>query len=157
MTSNEQPRTTRVAQNPFMTKDLSTPESSEKDWSPCRAKNGKLRFLAPKGDDCCRMCPCTSSDELIPCAWCVGWAHYRCTYAIPEECITLQCVRSLNQMIVARLNDPCVPAEWKGKQGFPNCSHPKVNKSESPTPSNIMCAFEATRVYKHAWRGAGAY
>ena len=40
---------------------------------------------------------------------------------------------------------------------FPNCSHPKVNRRGIKTPSNIMYALEATRVFKHAWRGAGAF
>ena len=37
VTSDPEPRMTRVAQNPFMTKDLwSTPENSVQCWSACR-------------------------------------------------------------------------------------------------------------------------
>ena len=42
-------------------------------------------------------------------------------------------------------------------QVFPNCSHPKVNKWGTKTPSNIMYALEAMRVFKHAWRGVGSF
>ena len=40
---------------------------------------------------------------------------------------------------------------------FPNCCHPRVDKSGKPTPSNVQYTSEAYWIFKHAWRGVGAY
>ena len=52
------------------------------------------------------------------------------------------------------LSFPCCK---RNKQVFPNCCHPRTNDQETPSPSNVHCTAEAIWVYKHAWRGAGAY
>ena len=58
---------------------------------------------------------------------------------------------------MARDDDPIVPTTQQGKQVFPNCCHPRVDKSGKPTPSNVQYTSEAYWVFKHAWRGVGAY
>ena len=78
----------------------------------------------------------------------------RVGHALHSHFLTLDL---LNKTIVANPDDRCVPTAWKGKQVFPNSSHPKVNRWETNTPSSVMHALEATRVYKHAWRGVGAF
>ena len=63
----------------------------------------------------------------------------------------------LDKIVVARGDDPVVPAIQRGRQVFPNCCHPRVSDKMKPTPSNVQYTTEAYWVYKHAWRGVGAY
>ena len=106
------------------------------------------------------MCPNTDADELIPCAWCTSWAHYRCTYAVGpgRACAShFKVVSPLDKIVVARDDDPAVPEPQKNKHVFPNCCHPRVNEHDVPSPSNVHYTAEAIWVYKQAWRGVGAY
>ena len=71
------PRFTPVSPNRFGESKLwKTPEEEPEFWEPCKHEQG-YAVLSPGEDDCCRMCPNTDADELIPCAWCSSWAHYR--------------------------------------------------------------------------------
>ena len=73
--SDTYPRTERVSPNPFTFEDLwSTPETSPEFWAPCCEPDGNVRVLSPGKKTCCRMCPETWSEELLPYAWCKGWA-----------------------------------------------------------------------------------
>ena len=128
-------------------------------WEPCKQGEG-YATLTPGEDDCCRMCPNTDADELLPCVWCNSWAHYRCTYAVGpgRACAAhFKVLNPLDKIVVARDDDPFVPDNQKGKQVFPNCCHPRAVDNGKPTPSNVQYTTEAYWVYKHAWRGAGAY
>ena len=136
-----------------------TPEEEPGFWEPCKHDQGYTTLL-PGEDDCCRMCPNTDADELIPCAWCNSWAHYRCTYAVGpgRACAShFKVLNPLDKIVVARDDDPMVPNTQKGKQVFPNCCHPRVSEHGKPTPSNVQYTTEAYWVFKHAWRGVGAY
>ena len=83
--SDKYRRTTRMSPNPFTSEDLwSTPETNAEYWAPCCEPDGNTRVMSPGNKTCCRMCPDTWSEELLACAWCKGWAHYRCTYGINE-------------------------------------------------------------------------
>ena len=161
MISDVYPRTDRVSPNPFPAQELwSTPETNPEYWSQCHEPDGSVRVVFPGKNTCCRMLPDTWSEELLSCAWCKSWAHYRCTYGIEEgrACAShFLILDPLNKTIIANPRDECVPASWKGKQVFPNCSHPKANRWGIKSPSNTIYALEATRVFKHAWRGVGAF
>ena len=50
-----------------------------------------------------------------------------------------------------------VPESQRDKQVFPSCCHPRVREHGTPSPSNVHYTAEAIWVYKHAWRGVGAY
>ena len=63
----------------------------------------------------------------------------------------------LDKIVVARSDDGVVPESQRDKQVFPNCCHPRVREHGTPSPSNVHYTAEAIWVYKHAWRGAGAY
>ena len=128
-------------------------------WEPCKQGAG-YATLAPGEDDYCRMCPNTDADELLPCVWCNSWAHYRCTYAVGpgRACAShFKILNPLDKVVVARDDDSLVPDNQKGKQVFPNCCHPRIARSKKPSPSNVQYANEAYWVFKHAWRGVGAY
>ena len=136
-----------------------TPDEEPGFWEPCQQDQG-YATLSPGEDDCCRMCPNTDADELIPCAWCNSWAHYRCTYAVGpgRACAShFKVLNPLDKIVVARDDDPIVPTAQKGKQVFPNCCHPRVPDNRKPTPFNVHYATEAYWIFKHAWRGVGAY
>ena len=136
-----------------------TPDEEPEFWEPCKQDQG-YATLSPGENDCCRMCPNTDAEELIPCAWCNSWAHYRCTYAVGpgRACAShFKVLNPLDKIVVARDDDPMVPNAQKGRQVFPNCCHPRVADNGKPTPSNVQYATEAYWVYKHAWRGVGAY
>ena len=149
-------RTLQVSPNRFGDHKLwKTPDQDAEFWEPCK-QDQDYRALTPGDDDCCRMCP----DTLIPCAWCNSWAHYRCTYAIGpgRACAShFKVVNPLDKIVVARSDDPLVPSSQHGKQVFPNCCHPRVREHGTASPSNVHYTAEAIWVYKHAWRGAGAY
>ena len=135
-----------------------TPDEDPEFWEPCRHDQGYIT-LAPGEDDCCRMCPNTDADELVPCAWCNSWAHW-CTYAVGpgRACAShFKVLNPLDKIVVARDDDPIVPTAQQGKQVFPNCCHPRVPDNKKPTPSNVHYATEAYWIYKQAWRGVGAY
>ena len=154
------PRTVQVSPNKFGEVRLwKTPAQEPEFWEPCKQDHG-YRTLTPGDEDCCRMCPDTDADELIPCAWCNSWAHYRCTYAVGpgRACAShFKVLNPLDKIVVARSDDPVVPTQQRDKQVLPNCCHPKMYKHCKPTPSNVHFSSEAIWVYKHAWRGAGAY
>ena len=154
------PRSKVVSPNRFGESKLwKTPDEDPEFWKPCKHDQGYVT-LSPGEDDCCRMCPNTDADELIPCAWCNSWAHYRCTYAIGpgRACAShFKVLNPLDKIVVARDDDPVVPTTQQGKQVFPNCCHPRVDRSGKPTPSNVQYTSEAYWIYKHAWRGVGAY
>ena len=81
-TMGTMPRSKLVSPNRFGDPKLwKTPDEDPEFWEPCKQDQG-YATLSPGEDDCCRMCPDTDAEELIPCAWCSSWAHYRCTYAI---------------------------------------------------------------------------
>ena len=108
-----------------------TPDEDPGFWEPCRHDQEYIT-LSPGEDDCCRMCPNTDADELVPCAWCNSWAHYRCTYAVGpgRACAShFKILNPLDKIVVARDDDPIVPTTQRGKQVFPNCCHPRVDKS----------------------------
>ena len=153
-------RTKLVSPNRFGDPKLwKTPEEDPEFWEPCKIDQ-EYTTLSPGEDDCCRMCPNTDADELIPCAWCSSWAHYRCTYAVGpgRACAShFKVLNPLDKIVVARDDDPVVPGVQKGKQVFPNCCHPRVSDKEKPTPSNVQYTTEAYWIFKHAWRGVGAY
>ena len=153
-------RTLQVSPNKFGDSRLwKTPDQDAEFWEPCKQDQG-YRTLTPGDDDCCRMCPNTDAEELIPCAWCNSWAHYRCTYAVGpgRACAShFMVVNPLDKTVVARSDDPSVPNSQHNKQVFPNCCHPRVREHGTPSPSNVHYTAEAIWVYKHAWRGAGAY
>ena len=117
--SDTYPRTERVSPNPFTSEDQwSIPETNPEFWAPCCEPDGSVRVLTPGKRTCCRMCPETWSEELLPCAWCKGWAHYRCTYGIEEgrACASHFLVLDpLNKAIIANPRDECVPMAWKGR------------------------------------------
>ena len=154
------PRSKTVSPNRFGESKLwKTPDEDPEFWEPCKQDQGYVT-LSPGEDDCCRMCPNTDADELIPCAWCNSWAHYRCTYAVGpgRACASdFKVLNPLDKIVVARDDDPIVPTNQRGKQVFPKCCHPRVDKSGKPTPSNVQYTSEAYWVFKHAWRGVGAY
>ena len=154
------PRSKLVSPNRFGDPNLwKTPEEDPDFWKPCQSDQG-YTTLSPGEDDCCRMCPNTDAEELIPCAWCKSWAHYRCTYAVGpgRACAShFKVLNPLDKIVVARGDDPVVPAIQRGRQVFPNCCHPRVSDKMKPTPSNVQYTTEAYWVYKHAWRGVGAY
>ena len=136
-----------------------TPDEDPEFWEPCKHDQGYIT-LSPGEDDCCRMCSNTDADELVPCAWCNSWAHYRCTYAVGpgRACAShFKVLNPLDKIVVARDDDPVVPTAQQGRQVFPNCCHPRVPDNKKPTPSNVHYATEAYWVFKHAWRGVGAY
>ena len=91
-------RTVQVSPNKFGEAKLwKTPAQEPEFREPCKQDHG-YRTLTPGDEDCCRMCPDTDAEELIPCAWCNSWAHYRCTYAVgPRKGlrITLQGPKSI--------------------------------------------------------------
>ena len=92
-----------------------TPDESPEFWKPCHDGNQYVT-LTPGDDDCCRMCPDTDADELLPCAWCNSWAHYRCTCAVgPGRACASHCkvVNPLDKMVVGRDDDPTVPTTTK--------------------------------------------
>ena len=153
-------RSTLVSPNRFGDPNLwKTPEENPDFWKPCKLDQG-YATLSPGEDDCCRMCPNTDAEELIPCVWCKSWAHYRCTYAVGpgRACAShFKVLNPLDKIVVARGDDPVVPAIQRGRQVFPNCCHPRVSDKMKPTPSNVQYTTEAYWVYKHAWRGVGAY
>ena len=94
-----------------------TPDEDPEFWEPCRLDQG-YATLTPGEDDCCRMCPNTDADELIPCAWCNSWAHYRCTYAVGpgRACAShFKVLNPLDKIVVARDDDPCCPSCTKGE------------------------------------------
>ena len=69
------------------------------------------------------MCRDTDAEELIPCAWCNSWAHYRCTYAVGpgRACAShFKVLNPLDKIVVARSDDPVVPTQQHDKQVFPN-------------------------------------
>ena len=66
-------------------------------------------------------------------------------------------VNPLDKIVVSRDDDPLIPPTQRNKQVFPNCCYPRVNEHGTPSPSNVQYTAEAIWVYKHAWRGAGAY
>ena len=75
-------RTPQVSPNKFGdTRLWKTLDQDAEFWEPCK-RDQEYLTLTPGDDDCCRMCPDTDAEELIPCAWCNSWAHYRCTYAV---------------------------------------------------------------------------
>ena len=154
------PRAVQVSPNRFGDPNLwKTPDQNPEFWNSCKDGDNYVT-LTPDDDDCCRMCPNTDADELIPCAWCTSWAHYRCTYAVGpgRACAShFKVVNPLDKTVIARSDDPVVPESQRNKQVFPNCCHPRVNEQEIPSPSNVHYTAEAIWVYKHAWRGAGAY
>ena len=83
------------------------------------------------------------ADELIPCAWCNSWAHYRCTYAVGpgRACAShFKVLNPLDKIVVARDDDPLVPTAQQGKQVFPNCCHPRVSDTSKPTDS-LKCSL----------------
>ena len=136
-----------------------TPDQDPEFWNPCKDGDNYVT-LTPDDDDCCRMCPNKDADELIPRAWCNGWAHYRCTYAIGpgRACAShFKVVNPLDKIVVARDGDRLVPLAQQNKQVFPNCCYPRVHEYGTPSPSNVQLSAEAFWVYKHAWRGVGAY
>ena len=153
-------RSNMVSPNRFGDSKLwKTPDEEPGFWEPCKLDQG-YATLSPGEDDCCRMCPNTDAEELIPCAWCNSWAHYRCTYAVGpgRACAShFKVLNPLDKIVVARDDDPVVPAAQKGRQVFPNCCHPRVADNKKGTPSNVHYTTEAYWVYKHAWRGVGAY
>ena len=153
-------RTPKVSPNKFGDARLwKTPDQDAEFWEPCK-QGDSYRTLTPGDDDCCRMCPNTDAEELIPCAWCSSWAHYRCTYAVGpgRACAShFKVVNPLDKIVVARSDDGVVPESQRDKQVFPNCCHPRVREHGTPSPSNVHYTAEAIWVYKHAWRGAGAY
>ena len=154
------PRSKLVSPNRFGDSKLwKTPDEEPEFWEPCKHDQG-YATLSPGEDDCCRMCPNTDAEELIPCAWCNSWAHYRCTYAVGpgRACAShFKVLNPLDKIVVARDDDLLVPHAQKGRQVFPNCCHPRVAETGKPTPSNVQYTNEAYWVYKHAWRGVGAY
>ena len=128
-------------------------------WEPCKQDQDYFT-LTPGDDDCCRMCPNTDAEELVPCAWRNSWAHYRCTYAVGpgRACAShFKVVNPLDKIVVARSDDPMVPNSQHNKHVFPNCCHPRVREHGTPSPSNVHYTAKAIWVYKHAWRGVGAY
>ena len=153
-------RTPQISPNKFGDSRLwKTPAQDAEFWEPCK-QDQSYRTLTPGDDDCCRMCPNTDAEDLIPCAWCNSWAHYRCTYAVGpgRACAShFMVVNPLDKTVVARSDDPSVPTSQHNKQVFPNCCHPRVREHGTPSPSNVHYTAEAIWVYKHAWRGAGAY
>ena len=152
-------RTPRVSPNKFGdTRLWKTPDQDTEFWDPCKQGDGYLT-LTPGDDDCCRMCPDTDAEELIPCAWCNSWARYRCTYAVGPGRACASHFKVVNPLgkIVARSDDVMVPESQRDKQVFPNCCHPRVREHGTPSPSNVHYTAEAIWVNKHAWRGAGAY
>ena len=98
-------------------------------WKPCYDGHQYVT-LTPGDDDCCRVCPNTDAEELIPCA-CAILGPITAAYAV-------RVVNPLDKTVVTRDDDPAVPTEQRNRQVFPNCCHP---------------AAEAIWVYKHAWRG----
>ena len=153
-------RSKMVSPNRFGDSKLwKTPDEEPGFWEPCQLDQG-YATLSPGEDECCRMCPNTDADELIPCAWCNSWAHYRCTYAVGpgRACAShFKVLNPLDKIVVARDDDSVVPAAQKGRQVFPNCCHPRVSDTKKGTPSNVHYTTEAYWVFKHAWRGVGAY
>ena len=153
-------RPKRISPNRFGEFKLwKTPAEEPEFWEPCK-QGGGYATLTPGEDDCCRMCPNTDADELLPCVWCNSWAHYRCTYAVGpgRACAShFKVLNPLDKVVVARDDDSLVPDNQKGKQVFPNCCHPRIARSKKPSPSNVQYANEAYWVFKHAWRGVGAY
>ena len=153
-------RPTQVSPNKFGDPKLwKTPDQDEEFWSPCKHDQHYLT-LTPGDEDCCRMCPNTDAEELIPCAWCNSWAHYRCTYAVGpgRACAShFKVLYPLDKIVAARIDDPVVPSQQHNKQVFPNCCYPRMYGHGKPSPSNVHYTSEAIWVYKHAWRGAGAY
>ena len=136
-------RTTQVSPNRFGDPNLwKTPDQNAEFWSPCKDGDNYVT-LTPDDDDCCRMCPNTDADELIPCAWCTSWAHYRCTYAVGpgRACAShFKVVNPLDKIVVARDDDPVVPLSQQNKQVFPNCCYPECMNMEHPLHqmSNIL-------------------
>ena len=136
-----------------------TPDQDAEFWEPCKQGYDYLT-LTPGDDDCCRMCPDTDAEELIPCAWCNSWAHYRCTCAVGpgRACAShFKVVSPLDKIVLARSDDPMVPESQRDKQVFPNCCHPKVREHGTTSPSNVHYTAEAIWVYKqiffgHSWR-----
>ena len=87
-----------------------TPDEHPEFWEPCRHDQGYIT-LSPGEDDCCRMCPNTDADELVPCAWCNSWAHSVYHAVGPgRACAShFKVMNPLDEIVVARDDDPIVP------------------------------------------------
>ena len=124
------PRANQVSPSRFGEPSLwTTPEQDPDFWNPCKDGEGYVT-LTPDDQDCCRMCPNADADELIPCTWCNGWAHYRCTYAVGpgRACAShFKVLNPLDKIVVSRSDDPMIPPTQRDRLA----SVPKLLLSKS--------------------------
>ena len=82
--------------------------TNDKFWRVCHvARATEFNTATPAAGTTCRLCPGAQAAELLPCAWCGAWCHWRrtsITELLPMNWYTLRRLR--------RNHAPSTPIPW---------------------------------------------
>ena len=156
---SEQERPHRVLNNPMGHENLWAPQTAS-PWDVCKKDAEHFRFDTAENYGECALCKGAKATELVPCCWCTNWVHLRCSYAVPSgrACASHFDVQNpLEKQVVACMDDPLVPEEFRERPVFPNIVIPRYQPNRQDGGKAAMNNMELLWIYRHAWRGAGLY